>query len=126
MPKVIVPSLRYKQALDGSYIPTTDITPAEEFGELVYLTPPGNWQLTQENMDTIIERMECVREDDIILLTGDIVVCAVVIGEMAARFDMFRVLRWHGRDNAYAIEEWDWCLYDEDTPDDELLPMAAE
>lgn len=122
MSRVIVPSLRFKNTPEG-FVPATDISAAERYGEFIYLTKPGNEPLTQDGIDTIVKRMEDVKVDDIILLTGDIVVCSIAIGEMAARFDKFRVLRWHSRDSMYSLEEWKWSLYDDE---DFEYPLAAE
>lgn len=107
MSKVYVPSLRYKNGPDG-FVPTADITPAESFGEIVYLTTPGNNPVTQAAIDDLINKIDDITEQDYILLTGDVVLLGIALGEMAMRLDTIRVLRWDGREKTYKVEEWDW------------------
>jgi hypothetical protein len=101
--------MRFKYSDDG-YIPVVDITPAEAFGEIKYLTTPGNNPVTQEAINALIDAMADVDENDLILLTGDTLLCSIALGEMAAIFGKVRLLRWHNREASYAVEEWSWPL----------------
>jgi hypothetical protein len=109
MPRVLIPSLRYKMNGDN-FEPIVDIAPAAQFGEITYLTTPGNNVLHAIAIDQVRRAMAESNEDDMIMLTGDTVLVSVAIGEYAAMYDKIRVLRWHSRDNEYRIEEWDWPI----------------
>jgi hypothetical protein len=120
MSMVIVPSLRYKlDPTSGQHVPVADISPAKEFGNIVFLTTPGNRYVNQLVIDEIVSKMEDIGPDDVIMMTGDMILFAIAAGEMAGYFGYFNTLRWYSRENRYIKEKWDWDLSDfaDDTPE---------
>jgi hypothetical protein len=118
MAKVFIPSLRFRKNDNGEYAPVFDTTLAEKYGEVVFLTTPGNAPVNQMAIDLAANVLsDKVTDKDYILLSGDMVLFAVVVAQMAHELGFARILRWEPRDNKYLVEEWQIPCFDFDEED---------
>lgn len=94
MPKVFITQLpsRLEQ---GSWVPTVDVSPAKEHGELVFLVPPG---LNAPTMDGVVDQLRrklaTFSDGDALLPLGDPILMATACAILGARQQTFRVLKW--------------------------------
>lgn len=99
MRKVFIPQVptRFDKAT-GARVPSIDLNPAAEFGEMVEMSSSGN----------IAEVSSAIRDmmpGDMILATGDIILVAAAIAKASQRFGAISVLRWDKKRRQYTIEE---------------------
>lgn len=92
---------RYDGALE-MWVPTMDLTPAEKFGQVVILMPPG---LSNAHTAPIVaamrERMENYNEEDALIAVGDPSLIAAAACIAARKTGgLLRMLKWdrHARD----------------------------
>lgn len=90
---------------DGSAI---DISPAEEYGTLVFLLPPGS-SLDHAATIVALERgLADFAPGDTLLPLGDMTACVIAASIVAARTDgSYAVLRWNDTIRRYARVEVD-------------------
>ena len=94
-----------RNGLSGVVEPTMDLSPAEEYGELVYLLPDfipaGN---LPAHVATIRNRMANFSKDDYLLLTGNPAYMGVATHYAAdATGGIVSLLRWHRDNQKYQV-----------------------
>jgi hypothetical protein len=106
MSKVFVPQQNLVRGEGGAMRPAFDLSPATEYGELVYLFGPGQIALQPEavvdGISARLDELEFDPEQDYLLATGDVTVYGEVYRQMVDR-DGVRVLRWDGRYRRYNV-----------------------
>lgn len=113
LPRVFVSQqpLRRSEAADGGWAPIFDISPALQFGQLVYIFGPGVlFTMPPAQLSAAIEeRLNAERFDpaiDYLLATGDMTIALAVLFVVARNFPgvpTVNVLRWHRRDKVYDV-----------------------
>lgn len=101
MPTVFIPQVPSR--LEGEvWVPTADVTPAREFGELIHIMPMG---MNLSDPAVIVERLtrglEDFSFDDYLLLLGDPVVIATASAIISARQGNIHLLKWDRRMKRY-------------------------
>lgn len=116
MPKVYISSMRFKHDPEtGEAHPLVDISSAAKYGEITYLTTPGNTKISQSKIQDIAEKMRDSSPEDFILLTGDIFLTSVAISEFGLTHGFVKILRWDRRELSYKVEDWYWPIEDEES-----------
>jgi len=102
--KVFVPQVpsRYDQGISG-WVPTVNLDPANEFGEIEVLLPPEAGRMEPEELQRILsEKLLHVSEEDWLLATGDPVLIGIAAALIATRlYGQLRILRWNKRRKSY-------------------------
>lgn len=96
-----------------AWVPTVDIKPAEEHGELLFLIPPGhnfpNADMIQEQLGP---KLASFGAADSLLAIGDPVVMTVAAAILGARREPFTLLKWDRitkRYHTYKIDPAPWA-----------------
>lgn len=102
MNNVFIPDIptRYDKATD-SRIPSIDLNPASQFGELVPMSSSGNPNEVQ--MEEVRETASRVGPEDYVLCVGDIVLTALAIASVCAVNGSVRLLRWDRESRSYNV-----------------------
>lgn len=99
MPKVFVTQVPYrKDSETGAFVPSINITTANEHGELIVMMPPrapfvGTTELI-EQLDRHLRRYDFEAGDALLPLQSDTTVAAAAAGYLGKHFGRFRVLKW--------------------------------
>lgn len=106
MPRVFVTQLPSRLE-DGVWVPSVDVSPAKEFGELVFVIPPG---LNHPTADTVIQQLRDRLHDfnsveDFLLPMGDPVIMAAASALLGRRTSWFRLLKWDRITRRYNVFE---------------------
>jgi len=114
MPKVFITQVPHRRDPDtGAFVPSVNISPAAEHGELVVMMPPrASFFATNDLVSQLREHLAdySYEAGDSIVALGDPTVIAVafaILGDMHGRFI---VLKWDkniGRYIASHVEVWD-------------------
>jgi hypothetical protein len=103
MNKVYVPQVPSK--MDEStrvWIPTVNLQPAQRFGTVEVLLPPGANRLAIKPLtDVIKEKLQDITEDDYILALGDPTIIGIVSVVAARNAGRLRVLKWDRNSRDY-------------------------
>ncbi len=107
MSKVFVASLPTRwDAATKKQVPSLDLNPAMQFGELVILSE-GRKEITEidETLAAVCERAEEFSDGDHLLLIGDPIINAAFYSAIEAlgRVDEINCLRWVRKDRAYEV-----------------------
>jgi len=91
----------------SAWVPTVDITPAKEFGDLVYLLPSGmNYPSLGEVLPVLQAGLAKFRHSqDMVLPMGDPTVIMAVGAILGAAGDSFKLLKWDRKSHRYFIQE---------------------
>lgn len=96
-PKVFVTQIPVKKdILTSSFVPTVNITPATEFGEIVVMMPPrASFHATKELVDQLESKLRdySYERGDALIALGDPVVAACSAA-ILGRKGRFTVLKW--------------------------------
>jgi len=102
--KVFVPQVpsRYDISIER-WVPTVNLTPAAEFGELEILLPPEAGRMEPKEIQSVLsKKLENITENDWLLATGDPVVIGITAAIAASRlYGHLRILRWNKRQKNY-------------------------
>ena len=102
--KVFVPQVpsRYDQGIE-SWVPTVNLDPAKEYGELEVLLPPEAGRMELQEVQAILsKKLYDICEEDWLLATGDPVLIGITAALAANRLDgHLRILRWNKRQKSY-------------------------
>lgn len=94
MPKVFVTQLP-SRIEDGAWVPSVDISPAKEFGDLVFVLPPGlNHPTAETIMPQLHSKLFTFTPEDYLLPMGDPVVMAAAAAWLGSRMEAFKMLKW--------------------------------
>lgn len=107
MRKVFIPSLptRYDAATQ-SRVPSLDLNPAAQFGELVKMVEgPVDKDSIQSAINAIAEAAQDIEPDDLVLCVGDFILAAACIAYACDRNGAVNVLRWDKNRRSYDILE---------------------
>jgi len=82
--------------------PHLDMTAAEEFGKVEYIMPTGTQIWTEQDAPEFVDiarrKLKDVSADDMLVLTGDPVMCALIFSIMVDRCEgIVNVLKWDRR-----------------------------
>lgn len=104
MPRVFIPSVPTRfDAVTQTRIPSMDLNPAADYGELVVMSEAG------EEMESAIDRVyslsQNVGKDDFLLAVGDIVLIAAAIAYISDNLGSARILRWDKHERKYHMVE---------------------
>jgi len=103
MSKVYVTQLPTRRENNG-WVPTVDITPAREFGEIVYLMPPGMNFPDAEMVESQLESsLAHFAAEDFLLPMGDPIVMVVAAALLGAERVPFKVLKWDRITKRYQV-----------------------
>jgi hypothetical protein len=104
MAKVFIPQLptRYDKAM-GIRVPSIDVNPASQFGDLVPLF--GLDVPHDETLFSIRTNANQIGADDYILAVGDVTLLALTIAYTLIRHGRATVLRWSNDAKEYRVEE---------------------
>lgn len=107
MRKVFIPSLPTRfDAATQSRVPSLDLNPAAQFGELVKMVEgPVDKSNMQAAIDAIGEAAQEIGPDDLVLCVGDFVLAAACIAYANDRNGAVNVLRWDKARRSYDILE---------------------
>lgn len=105
--KVFIPHVpsRYDTVTD-SRIPTIDLNPAKEHGELIPCLPTDTVVShgdLQPAIERIRETIKDITEHDYILIAGDVVCNAFAVQEAFKHVDHLQLLRWSRQDREYYV-----------------------
>lgn len=107
MPKVYVVNepLR-KDDATGAVKPAVDVSPAEDFGTLVFLLAPGRVPRDPVALiDLLRAGLLHFTKDDFLLPVGDLVACCIATA-LVARERPFNLLRWDAVRRRYSATEF--------------------
>lgn len=85
------------------FVPKFDLTPAEEFGDLVYLLSPTAAPFRPDSViEELTQKLEEYRPDDYLLLVGNPVLIGISVA-IAARASggSVSMLQWSGKERRY-------------------------
>lgn len=103
MPKVFVTQLPSRLE-EGAWVPSVDVTPAKEHGDLVFLLPPG---MNQPTAETVVPQLQAKLTDfsaeDFLLPMGDPVVMAAAAAILGAQISGFKMLKWDRHTKRYNV-----------------------
>lgn len=91
----------------GAYVSAHDLTPAEQYGELIYLLSPTAAPWKPEGIITELwDKLEDFSDDDYLLMVGNPVLIGLATA-VACDVNKGRVrfLQWHGRSQSYTPVE---------------------
>ena len=110
MRKVFIPSLPTRfDAVTGTRIPSLDLNPASNYGELVVWTRgPHEPDDISAAAKTVTRMSHAVKEDDYVLAAGDLIVAAAAIAAIHKRLGKVKLLRWDRRVKKYDVMEVSW------------------
>lgn len=98
MPKVFVTQLPHKRdPATDAFVPSINITPASEHGELVFMMPP---RASFHNTTDLVQQLRKHLKDydfeagDSIVALGDPAIIAVAFGILGRMHGKFNVLKW--------------------------------
>jgi hypothetical protein len=79
----------------NAWVPTVDVTPAREFGELIYLIPHGmNFPEAEMVEPQLVAGLANFKAEDYLLPMGDPVVMAAAGAVLGALRKPFKLLKW--------------------------------
>ena len=105
MAKVYVVQKQMKQDYQsGEFVEKFDLSPAKQYGELVYLLSPtcAAWK-PEKPMKELQEGLKDFTENDYILLIGNPVLLGLASIFAADRVDSINFLQWSGRNQRYEV-----------------------
>lgn len=80
---------------DGSWVPSVDVSPAKDFGELVFIIPPGfNHPSIETALPQLLAKLEEFTEHDYLLPMGDPLLMSAASAILGSRFQAFKMLKW--------------------------------
>ena len=98
MSKVYIPHIPNRRDRETNiFVPTIDVTPANEYGELVTLLPPtASFHATGDLIDMLrpFARTYNFEDGDCIVAVGDPSILAIVFGLVASMHSKFNLLKW--------------------------------
>jgi len=98
MPKVFITQIPNRRDEDtGSMVPTVNVGPAAEHGEIVIMMPSqASFYATGDLVDQIADHLRNYDYDagDTLVALGDPSVIAVACGYLGRRFGRFTILKW--------------------------------
>ncbi len=109
MPKVYLPQMpsRYDAKL-RCWIPTINIEPAKQFGDVEVVMPPDAGRLGTDAMaDAVMEAMQHFKEEDYLVGVGDPVIISLCAIAAADNVERIKFLRWDRMSGTYATMEFD-------------------
>lgn len=111
MPKAYLPNVPTRfNHLDGSRAPALNLQPINDFGEPVWLTPPGirtGPNFIHQAIEKITNALQPFTAKDYLVCIGDPILIAVAIHRAALNIfpDPVRTLRWDKNKQAYELLE---------------------
>ncbi|MNV86368.1 hypothetical protein D3C71_1803970 [compost metagenome] len=103
MPRVFVVQVPSRRE-DGEWVAKYDLSPAEAFGEIVPILPPGNVPIdptpTRRRLVDALRAFD--RHSDYLLLLGDPVAIAQAVSVLSAEPGRISVLKWDRRTATYS------------------------
>jgi hypothetical protein len=111
-PRVFVPQIPSRRDSESRiWVPTVNLKPAEEFGEVVTLLPPGSQFFAAKEMTRLIKQRlhdGSFREIDYLLPLGSPTAMAVTAAVAARRLNgRLNILVWDGASQSYSAYELD-------------------
>ena len=103
----VVQNALHRRHDTGELVPKFDYTPAEEFGEIVYLlSDQARPFVLAPIIDELHEKLSSFGPDDYLLLTGNPTLLGLAFA-IAADYNNgnIKVLQWHGRSGTYVAIE---------------------
>lgn len=107
MSRVFIPQVpsRYDTKI-GSWVPTVNLDPAKDFGELVIMLPPEASRLETDDIVRLLKAaMTEYGPEDYILALGDPLVIAVASAVADRASSPLRLLRWDKISRQYQLME---------------------
>lgn len=106
-PRVFVPQIPSRRDSESRiWVPTVNIKPAEAFGEVVVLLPPGSQFFAAKEMTRLIKQRlhdESFNETDYLLPLGSPTAMAVTAAIAARRLNgRLNILVWDGQSGTYS------------------------
>jgi hypothetical protein len=113
--------------VSGDIRNTMDLTPATEFGQLVYVlredeNPFGNIQATASRIERVLDTWD-FGPTDWLLLVGNPILIGMLSAIASERCGHLRMLQWSRADRAYRPVEV--TIWEEDEPQAEAVAQAA-
>lgn len=106
MSKVFVPQIpQRRDPISGSFVPTVNIAPAAEFGELVLMMPSNApFVLTAGAVEQLWEKLQDYNfaNGDAMVALGDPVLIAITAALLGREFGEFRILKWDKNNKRYS------------------------
>jgi len=97
---VYVPSLRYIRE-GNTYIPSVDISSAKAYGQIQYMTTPGNGFASDAAVTEVENHADDSHASDLLMMVGDMILFAAAFRVIANRWGHVNVLRWDNRRMSY-------------------------
>lgn len=98
MSKVFVPQIpRRRDKTTDKFIPVVNVSPAEEYGEIVVLLPPtASFHATGDIVDLLRPQLKqySYEDGDSVIAIGDPSILAVVLGILGREHGKFYLLKW--------------------------------
>lgn len=110
--KVFIPHIPSKRDNKTQiWVPTINIKPAEEFGDVVEILPPGSQFFAAKEMTRLIKQRlydEDLCEQDYFIAAGSPTAMMVVAAVAARRLNgRLNILLWDGQSNSYSSHQLD-------------------
>lgn len=103
MPRVFITQLPSRME-GGGWVPTVDVTPAKEHGDLLFMIPPGMNQPTgQGTIEQLRSKLRDFGAEDFLLPMGDPILMVAASAMLGARGEMFKVLKWDRQTRRYQV-----------------------
>lgn len=115
VPRVFVPQIPSRRDTETKiWVPTVNIKPAEQFGEIITLLPPGSQFFAAKEMTRLIKQRlhdNAFNECDYFLCLGSPTAMAVAAAIMARRINgRLNLLVWDGQTGTYTVHELDQLI----------------
>lgn len=98
MPRVYVTQIPHRRDVDtNSFVPTVNIGPAAEHGEVVVMMPPqAAFHATADLVEQLSQKLRHYDYDagDALIALGDPAIMAAAFAFLGKRFGRFTVLKW--------------------------------
>ena len=92
----------YRDRATGEFVDKFDLEPAEKFGPIIEVLPPGNIKIRPDTIEQIHRNMDDFSDQDYLLNVGDPLAMAAVACIASQRTGgVLRVLRWCRFSGAY-------------------------
>jgi hypothetical protein len=105
MARVFVAQEPMRKGASGRTQPAIDLTPARQFGELIYCLDWSDSKYDDPDMMLlkVLQTLDSIREDDYVLMVGSPTAMALVAGVAFCNCDSIRLLQWDKDASRYKV-----------------------
>jgi hypothetical protein len=100
-PKVFVVQSTLQRDAAGALVPKFDLSPAEKFGEVVFLLSPSAAPWTKSVVAELHEKLSYMQDGDYLLPMGNPILMCMAFAIATQYVDQVQMLQWSGKNHQY-------------------------